>query len=172
LAETGGAMPAAAVAAAPAAALASRVEAGVAALRAGRPFEDIAKANGADVETQAKSPIEVPRGRAGSPEERFLQSAEDHACSEPIPQVGGGYRFLYLIERVDPGRRTLANPDVADRYRESVSLLRAQKWRAVYDLRALDCSTVKPERVREELRAEFLGELKDAEVRLRALGLH
>jgi hypothetical protein len=39
-------------------------------------------------------------------------------------------------------------------------------------IQALDRSTVRPERVRESMRADLLAELRDAEGKLRALGLH
>ena len=39
-------------------------------------------------------------------------------------------------------------------------------------IQALDRSTVRPERVRESMRTDLLAELRDAEGKLRSLGLH
>jgi len=148
-----------------------RVESVLAELRR-RPFREVAKERGIEVEALAGQWLEVPRTESPNAAERFLQTAKQESVSPPLRQPGGGYRILYLVERQDPGRKPPTDPQVAEDYDARIRSLRAQKWEAVMRLKALDDSLVRPERVREELRADLLGSLKDAEERLEALGLH
>lgn len=152
-------------------ALKPRVEAVVAELKR-RPFPEVAKERGVDVDALAAQWVEIPRTGSANPAERFLREAKRASISPPLRQPGGGYRILYLLDRQDPGRKPVTDPQVAEDYDSRIRSLRAQKWEALLRLKALDESLVRPERVREELRLDLLGSLKDAQDRLRSLGLH
>jgi hypothetical protein len=141
-------------------------------LKEGRPFEKVAGERGVDVDTQKELWIELPRQASEDPVERFLQTAELKAVSEPFPRPGGGYRIVRLLERERPEDRPATDPEVAKAYEALIRVLRAAKWQAHMHIQALDRSTVRPERVRESMREELLAELREAESRLRALGLH
>ena len=136
-----------------------------------RPFPEVAKERGVDVDAERAKWYEIPRSETPNPAERFLQQAKKETFSAPLRQPGGGYRILYLIDRQDPGRKPPTDPQVAEDYDARIRALRAQKWEALLRLKALDESLVRPERVREELRVDLVGSLKDADDRLRALGL-
>jgi len=137
-----------------------------------KSFEIVARRYGTEVDKQRDEWLEIPQGESGSPIVRFLRDAKVGARSEPLRQTGGGYKILYLLERQDPRSRPASDPEVAREYDLRIRALRAQKWEAFLRLRALDEATVRPERVRQELRAAELSRLRDAEQRLQALGLH
>ncbi|MHC4491081.1 MAG: hypothetical protein ACYTDU_05615, partial [Planctomycetota bacterium] len=123
-------------------------------------------------DTQEELWIEVPRQPSEDPVERFLQTAEVNEVSDALPRPGGGYRIVGLLARERPEERSVKDPDVSKAYAARIQRLRAVKWQAHMHIQALDRSTVRPERVRESMREELLAELRDAEGRLRALGLH
>jgi hypothetical protein len=141
-------------------------------LKDGRPFAEVAKERGVDVEALEELWIEVARQPSEDPVERFLQTAEINAVSDAFPRPGGGYRMVSLLARERPEDRSVKDPDVARAYEARIRALRAAKWQAHMHIQALDRSTVRPERVRESMRADLLAELRDAEGKLRALGLH
>ena len=141
-------------------------------LKGGRPFAEVARERGVDVDAQKLRWIELPRQPSEDPVERFLQTAEPDAVSDAVPRPGGGYRIVSLLARERPEDRSVKDPDVARAYDVRIRALRASKWQAHMYIRALDRSTVRPERVRESLRAELLIELRDADGQLRTLGLH
>jgi len=141
-------------------------------LKGGRPFAEVARERGVDVDAQKLQWIELARQPSEDPVERFLQTAEPKAVSEAVPRPGGGYRLVSLLARERPEDRPVTDPDVARAYDARIRALRAIKWQAHMYIQALDRSTVRPERVRESLRGELLTELRDSERQLRALGLH
>ncbi|MHC4549528.1 MAG: SurA N-terminal domain-containing protein [Planctomycetota bacterium] len=140
-------------------------------LEGGRSFEEVAKARGVDVETQKQRWIQLSRDvqDAGV---RFLQEAKAQTYSPPLRRTGGGYRILYLIKRERPGDRPASDPEVALGYERRIRSLRALKYQALMQIQALDRSTVRPERVRANMRQELLAELREAEEKLGELGLH
>jgi len=141
-------------------------------LKGGRPFADVARERGVDVDAQKELWIEVARQPSEDPVERFLQTAEPNAVSDAFARPGGGYRLVSLLARQRPEDLSVKDPNVAQAYDVRIRTLRAAKWQAHMFIQALDRSTVRPERVRDSLREELLTELRDAEGRLRALGLH
>lgn len=141
-------------------------------LKDGRSFADVAKERGVDVDVQKELWVEVARQPSEDPVEHFLQTAEPGAVSDAVPRPGGGYRMVSLLARERPEDRSVQDPEVSRAYEAMIGALRAVKWQAHMHIRALDRSTVRPERVRESMRADLLAELRDAESKLRALGLH
>lgn len=141
-------------------------------LKGGRPFLEVARERGVDVDAQRERWIEVPRQPSEDPVELFLQTAEPNAVSDAFPRPGGGYRMVSLLARQRPEDLSVKDPKVAKAYDLRIRGLRAAKWQSHMYIQALDRSTVRPERVRETMREELLADLRDAESRLRALGLH
>jgi len=131
------------------------------------PFEEVAKRRGVDVDAQK---VEWIKATGTAEEQEFLEQGEAGTFRE-IP-LEGEVRFLYVVERQRPGDRQLTDPAVVEEYEKRIRLLRAAKWEAILRIRALEESTVRPERVRDELREGYLSSLKEAEQGLRALGLH
>ncbi|HEX5138939.1 MAG TPA: hypothetical protein VFY93_18355 [Planctomycetota bacterium] len=146
-----------------------RVEAVVAALKAGRPFADVARENGAkDVEAMAAEWVTLT---GATDTEKFLATAKPGEWSEPRRMPTGEYEIVLLVERTDPSERKVTDPAVAEEYGNRIRSLRATKWENFLRLRALNDSTVEPPRVREELRKVILDSLREAEDSLNALGL-
>ncbi|MHC4974093.1 MAG: SurA N-terminal domain-containing protein [Planctomycetota bacterium] len=141
-------------------------------LKGGKPFPEVAKERGVDVDALRELWIEVAREPSEDPVERFLQTAEINAVSDAYPRPGGGYRIVSPLARERPEDRSVKDPEVARAYEGLIRALRATKWQAHMHIQALDRSTVRPERVRESMRTDLLAELRDAEGKLRALGLH
>lgn len=146
-----------------------RLEAALEALK-GRPFEDVAREHGAkDVEAMAKQWIAL---KGANEAEKFLAVAGVGTWSAPQRQASGAYEIVVLLERDNPAARKPTDPAVAAEYERRIRSLRATKWEAMLRLRALDESTVSPERVRDDLRSQILDTLREAEAALTALGLH
>jgi hypothetical protein len=141
-------------------------------LKGGRPFAKVAQERGVDVDAMKDLWIEVPQQPSEDPVEQFLQTAELNAVSDAFPRPGGGHRIVCLLARERPEDRSVKDPEVSRAYESRIRVLRAAKWQAHMHIQALDRSTVRPERVRESMREELLTELRDAEGKLRALGLH
>lgn len=141
-------------------------------LKAGRPFPEVARERGVDVDAMKDFWIEVPRQPSEDPVERFLQTAEPNAVSEAFPRPGGGYRMVCLLARMRPEDLSVKDPNVARAYEARIRTLRTSKWQAHMLIQALDRASVRPERVRGSMREELLADLRDAESKLRALGLH
>jgi hypothetical protein len=132
------------------------------------PFEEVAKSRGAPVAKQHDEWIPVA---GDGPAEQFLKSAKEGSWKRfALPE--GGYLFVFLVKRENPGDRSTADAEVAEEYGSRIQTLRASKWEAVMRIRALDKATVRPERVRQELRRYWLAILRDADQGLRALGLN
>lgn len=146
-----------------------RVDAAVAALKAGKPFADVAREHGVkDVEAMAAQWV-TPGATTAA--DKFLLSAEPGTWSEPIRAQAGEYEIVLLVERTSPSERKVTDPAVADEYARRIRTLRATKWENFLRLRALSASTVDPPRVKEEVRKLILASLKEAEDALNALGL-
>jgi len=149
------------------ASLRPKVEAVLAEVRK-RPFADVARERGVDVETMQKEWVDV---RGTSDVERFLAGAKAGETSAPIQLGGGKYALVHLLERDDPTARSASDPAVAREYDQRIRTLRGAKWEAVLQLRALDEATMGPERVKDEIRAQILATLREVEGKLEALGL-
>jgi len=145
-----------------------KVEEALAALKQ-RPFADVARDYGVkDVEAMTKEWIVL---HGANDIEKFLATAEVGAWSSAIPLPGGACEIVQLLERDNPASRKPSDPAVADEYSKRIRSLRATKCEALLRRRALDESTVEPERVRDEVRTQILDSLREAEEGLRALGL-
>jgi hypothetical protein len=144
-----------------------KLEAVLAALET-RPFRDVAREHGVDVDALEKAWVPV----TGPTEiDRFLAEAEPGTSSPPILQPGGSYVIMHLLERDRPGDRKSTDPAVAEEYSRRIRTLRATKWEALMRRKALDGSAVDPPRVRDEVRDLILTSLREAEDGLRALGV-
>jgi hypothetical protein len=164
-----GRMTAEQVAAAIEEAVKPRVEAALAALKQ-REFADVAREHGGkDVEAMAKEWVAVDSTNEAG---RFLAAAEAGTWSAPQRQPSGAYEIVFLVERDNPADRKPGDPAVAEEYGRRIRSLRTTKCQALLRLRALDESTIKPLRVREELRGQILDALREAEAALTAFGLH
>ena len=141
-------------------------------LAQGRPFEEVARERGGDVDAQLLEWKDLPAQLSTEPGERFLQQAKTGAVSEPLLRTAGGYRILKLVDRERPDERPPSDPEVARAYDERIRFLRAYKWQAKLQIETLDAATVTPERVREGMRKDILQGLREAVQRLAELGLH
>ncbi|MEE8106672.1 MAG: hypothetical protein V3T86_14145, partial [Planctomycetota bacterium] len=101
----------------------------------------------------------------------FLLEAEAGATSEPIKRSGGGYRVAHLIEIKKMAPRDLKDPQVFGYYRATIEKLKRERVKARLLLRALDATTISPDRVRADLRRSILSDLETAQTGLKALGL-
>jgi len=150
------------------AAIRPRVEACLEALKH-RAFADVASEYGTEnIELMAQE--WVPLGNS-TDAEKFLATAEPGTWSKPLPKPGGAYEIVYLIEREEAGERKASDPAVSEEYSRRIRTLRATKWEWFLRLRALNESTVEPQRVRDDLRKLILDSLREAEQALNALGL-
>ncbi|MFI5402161.1 MAG: hypothetical protein ACHQ1G_04430 [Planctomycetota bacterium] len=158
-------MSAADVAAAIEEAVRPRLEAALKALKE-RPVEDVAREHGArNVEAMMKEWVAVEGAN-------FLATAEPGTWSTPMRLPSGAYEVVILLERDNPAERKTSDAAVSEEYAKRIRNLRATKFEAMLRLRALDESTVSPERVREDLRTQILESLREAEHALDALGIH
>ncbi len=120
-----------------------------------------------------KAWVEIEREKSRRPDVEFLRQGKVGAWSQPFLQSdGASVRFLQVMERKHPVQGDTPGIKDSQAYTLRIRELRARKWRAVARLRALDKSTVRPERVRTGLRTQLVTELKAAEKTLRALGIH
>ncbi len=150
------------------AAIRPKLAAALAALE-GRPFDEVAREHGAkNVEAMMKEWVAL---EGASDTEKFLAAAEPGKWSEPRRLPSGAYEIVCLLERDNPAARRATDPAVAEEYDKRIRALRATKCEAMLQLRALDKSTVSPDRVRDDLRTQILATLREAEGALCTLGL-
>ncbi len=114
---------------------------------------------------------ELPEKKSDDPAMRFLQEGPVRTMSPPIP-VKAGWRFLFVVDRIDASQLRLEDEAVAAVYVKRIQQLRSRKWEQILQLRALDDSTLRPPRVKAEVRKSMLADLKEAVEALRALGIH
>lgn len=146
-----------------------RVAAALEALKQ-KPFAEVAVAHGAkNLEAMAKEWVAL---NGVNETEKFLAEAAVDAWSPPFKLPSGAYEIVLLLERDNPAERKPGDPAVAEEYSRRIKSLRMTKCQALLRLRALDESTVEPERVRDDLRKQILETLAEAEATLNVLGLH
>jgi len=149
--------------------LGPRVEKAMALVRDG-DVSAAAELPGTEVE---KAWVEIEKGESARPDVEFLRTGEVGAWSKPFPQPdGASVRLLRVLERKLPITGDVPTVEASREYEIRIRELRGRKWRAVARLRALDKSTVRPERVRIGLRKQLVAELRAAEKTLRAFGIH
>ena len=154
------------------AALQPKLDRVLADLKRGKTIDEVAAFLGQDIEAQKGTWRMLPKEAAGDPAGRFLQTARAGDHSPPLSRTPGRCRILYLVEVKRLGKQGLEVAEVYRGYRIRIATLRTRKAEAILKLKALDSSTVRPIRVRDEFRGVLLAALKDAEFQLRRLGLH
>ena len=145
-----------------------RVEGILAAVGGGQPFDEAAAAQGVAATEEARKLPQQPENDA----DRFLAGAKKGDTSGPLPQAGGAILLLHVLEVERPQDAGVESPTVLREYSQRIHELRRRKAEALLRLEALDSCTVRPERVRTELREVLLANLRDAQSGLRELGLH
>jgi len=145
-----------------------RLEAFLRDLKGGRAFDELARERGG----LGDQWLPIPRGATLDPQMEFLATAREGATSEPITLPEGGFLLVHLVERRDVSKSGPADANVIRQYRRLIMDLRTQKADALMKLQAVNRSTIEPPKVRREFRQLLLDRLKEAEERLRALGLH
>jgi parvulin-like peptidyl-prolyl isomerase len=141
-------------------------------LKAGVPFEKVARDQGGDVENAKNIWRDLPTDPGDNPIYKFILSAEAGQTSKPISYSSGGYRLVHVIEIKKLLNRDISDPEVYDYYRTEIRAQRRAKAQARLLLRALDSSSIRPKRVQADLREGILAELELASQGLAALGLH
>jgi len=140
-------------------------------LKSGVSFEEVAKAQGVDVETMKQWRVIPLESKGSHPLLDFVLGAEAGTTSPPFKRSEGGYRLGHLIEIKKMATRDLKDPDVFGFYRATIVKLKRERVQARLLLRALDSTTVSPDRVRADLRTSILSDLETAQAGLKALGL-
>jgi len=138
-------------------------------LAAGKGVAEIGEALGLPV---LEREAEVDGEGGGSALRAFLRTAEEGQRSGLLKIREGAYIVVEVrgISRAD--QLTLNDPQVVNAYFARIAQAKQMKARSILRLRALDKSSVRPRRVREDLRELILTDLRAAQRKLRTLGLH
>lgn len=138
-------------------------------LKAGKSIDEIGKAIKIEVKLVDQ---EISNEPSEEPRLAFLQKAKAGDSSGLI-ELARARWSLIIVEAVNrPSDVTLADPNVVKYYLKMVGTLKQDKAQYLLRLRALEKTDIRPARVKRDLRKLCLDRLRQAQRRLRALGLH
>ena len=146
-------------------------EAVVKRLDGGESFQSVVDSFGKEVGAQPKLWISLPGEPSNDPVLRFFQTGKPKSYSKSLAYPGGIRKIAYLIERALPGGASKMTPELYDNYVGRIAGLRRQKVKALMRLQALDRSSVGPDFLRKQFRADLVADLKASITELKALGL-